>query len=139
MTQDTQRRLVYENISYTKEQNEKLLDAIQVAESSVEFGKTQIAGLEEQLAEYIKAKAIIHKTRVTYDTSYMPIVQLDGFECYSEDEFIQAHKVALAKLEALSAEGVLLKKKLSNRVLWKYIVWGAILVGLVGNILLLWR
>ena len=87
---DIQQGLDYENISYTKEQNDQLLETIENAKVSATLAKEDYDEAMLKVKEVASAKVIIKDSGWYADS-------VQSYECYSQDQSIKLLQEALSE------------------------------------------
>jgi len=113
---DIQQGLDYENISYTKEQNDKLLNEVSVAQLNARLAEEREQGVKRELEQAIKAKAVYVKT--INEMSYYGGRTLEThrhYEFMSGDEFLTKHTEILTENEKLKISQEQIDRRLKYR------------------------
>lgn len=107
---DIQQGLQYENISYTKEQNEKLLNEVETSKINETEALAKVTELEGIIHEMGKAHAVYINT--TYDVDWR---QEFSVECFSEDVFLNKHAQLLKESLEIKESNLHLRLKFKNQ------------------------
>jgi len=131
---DIQQGLDYENISYTKEQNEKLLNEVTVAQLNARLAEEREQKLKHELKQSVKAKAIYVKT--IHEKSYYGDETLEThrhYEFLGENDILERHSAVLSENEELNKSQALIDRRLKYRFAQNWAIGStAILSGLAS-------